>query len=118
MPRVLHARSRAHHELSEEFMNAMRICQSGAAILVLAVCSALCAASDPLGNETPQSFTPLESNFDYIKREAMIPRRDVLKLYTLILIPRGAARAPILLTRTPYSADARIAPNQSEHLAT
>jgi putative CocE/NonD family hydrolase len=118
MPRVLHARSRAHHELSEEFMNAMRICQSGAAIFVLAMSSALCAASDPLGNETPQSFTPLESSFDYIKREAMIPMRDGVKLYTLILIPRGAARAPILLTRTPYSADARIAPNQSEHLAT
>ena len=30
--------------------------------------------------------------------------RDGVKLYTVILVPKGAKRAPILLTRTPYSA--------------
>jgi putative CocE/NonD family hydrolase len=41
-----------------------------------------------------------------------------VKLYTLILIPRGAQRAPILLTRTPYGADERIAKTDSAHLGT
>ena len=47
----------------------------------------------------------------------MIPMRDGVKLKTLILIPRGAQRAPILLSRTPYGATERIAKNASAHLS-
>jgi hypothetical protein len=75
------------------------------------------AGADAPGSETPQVFTPREASFDYVKRIAMIPMRDGVKLYTLILIPRGAQRAPILLTRTPYGAEARIVTNPSAHLA-
>jgi putative CocE/NonD family hydrolase len=35
----------------------------------------------------------------------MIPMRDGVKLHTVILVPKGARRAPILLTRTPYDAN-------------
>ena len=35
----------------------------------------------------------------------MIPMRDGVKLHTVILVPKGARSAPILLTRTPYNAD-------------
>jgi putative CocE/NonD family hydrolase len=42
----------------------------------------------------------------------MIPMRDGVRLHTVILVPRGARRAPILLTRTPY--DARELTNHSE----
>jgi len=35
----------------------------------------------------------------------MIPMRDGVKLHTVILVPKGARNAPILMTRTPYSAD-------------
>ena len=31
--------------------------------------------------------------------------RDGVKLHTVILVPKGAKSAPILLTRTPYDAD-------------
>ncbi len=34
-----------------------------------------------------------------------IPMRDGMKLYTVLIIPRGAAKLPIMLDRTPYSAD-------------
>ena len=34
----------------------------------------------------------------------MIPMRDGVKLHTVILVPKGAKDAPILLTRTPYNA--------------
>jgi hypothetical protein len=33
--------------------------------------------------------------------------RDEINLYTVIVIPKGALRAPILLTRTPYNAATR-----------
>jgi putative CocE/NonD family hydrolase len=74
------------------------------------------AFSDSLPNETPAAFAPRVDSFDYTKREVMIPMRDGIKLQTVILIPRGAHRAPILLTRTPYGADSRIGKNVSAHL--
>lgn len=87
--------------------------------VALTIMLALCRTGDaePSGSETPQAFAPRTASFDYVRREAMIPMRDGVKLYTLILIPRGVQRAPILLTRTPYGAESRIAPNPSEHLA-
>jgi putative CocE/NonD family hydrolase len=69
-----------------------------------------------LPNETPATFSPRVESFDYTKREVMIPMRDGVKLQTVILIPRGAHRAPILLSRTPYGATSRIAKNASAHL--
>ena len=48
-----------------------------------------------------------EQQTDYIKRVEMIPMRDGVKLYTVIVIPKGAHDAPIVLTRTPYNAAAR-----------
>ena len=57
-----------------------------------------------LPSETPANFAPVTSSFDYVKREVMIPMRDGVKLHTVILVPKGAKGAPILLTRTPYDA--------------
>jgi putative CocE/NonD family hydrolase len=42
--------------------------------------------------------------------------RDGVKLHTVILVPRGAQRAPILLTRTPYDADNLTRHAESAHL--
>jgi uncharacterized protein len=69
-----------------------------------------------LSSETPATFEPVTDSFDYIRREEMIPMRDGIKLYTVILVPRGAAGAPILLTRTPYNADGLTTHLQSSHL--
>jgi putative CocE/NonD family hydrolase len=81
--------------------------------------TAMGAAAEAPDNlsETPASFTPRVDSFDYVKREVMIPMRDGVKLYTLILIPRGAARAPMLLTRTPYGAANRTSTSSSAHLS-
>jgi putative CocE/NonD family hydrolase len=70
-----------------------------------------------LPSETPEKFTPRTDAFDYERREAMIPMRDGVKLKTLVLIPKGAANAPMLLTRTPYDANARVSRFNSPHLA-
>ncbi len=42
--------------------------------------------------------------------------RDGAKLHTVILVPKGAKRAPMLLTRTPYDADKLTSHNDSAHL--
>ena len=56
-------------------------------------------------NETPSKFEPTNDGFNYVRRTVMIPMRDGVKLHTVILVPKGARSAPILLTRTPYNAD-------------
>ncbi len=72
--------------------------------------------ADTLVDETPAHFTPVTSSFDYVRRDVMIPMRDGVKLHTVILIPKGAKDAPILLTRTPYDADAQVTHEASAHM--
>ena len=69
-------------------------------------------------NEIPPNFSPRTESFDYIRRTEMVPMRDGVKLHTVILIPRDAKHAPILLTRTPYDADERTKERPSARLAT
>src|SRR5437764_8365152 len=46
----------------------------------------------------------------------MIPMRDGVRLHTVILVPKGASHAPILLTRTPYEANSLTNHAYSAHL--
>ena len=67
-------------------------------------------------SETPAKFQPSTGGFDYLKRDVMIPMRDSVKLHAIILVPKGARNAPILLTRTPYNAKELTSHAQSPHL--
>jgi putative CocE/NonD family hydrolase len=72
-----------------------------------------------LPSEIPAQLVPSTDGFDYARREVMIPMRDGVKLHTVILVPKGAtsaAKAPILLTRTPYDADDMTSHETSSHL--
>ena len=69
-----------------------------------------------LPSEIPAEFKPVISSFDHTRRQVMIPMRDGAKLHTVILVPKGAKGAPILLTRTPYSADNLTSHADSAHL--
>ncbi len=73
-------------------------------------------ASSDLPSETPATFTPVTTSFDYVKRDVMIPMRDGVKLHTVIVLPKGAKNAPILLTRTPYNATMQTSQASSAHL--
>ena len=68
-------------------------------------------------SETPTEFKPVTRSFEYEKRDVMIPMRDGVKLHTVIIVPKGAKGAPILLTRTPYDASAMVSHDESSHLA-
>src|SRR6478609_5387376 len=69
-----------------------------------------------LPSETPAQFKPVTDSFDYVRRDEMVPMRDGVKLHTVILVPKGAKSAPILLTRTPYNATALTTHTNSSHL--
>src|SRR5690348_14035078 len=56
------------------------------------------------GSDIPKDWQQPEDNFDYVKKEVMIPMRDGVKLHTVIIIPKNAHDAPMLLERTPYNA--------------
>src|ERR1044072_4122707 len=69
-------------------------------LVLLLICPMVLAQS-----ETPSKFEPTNNGFNYERRIVMIPMRDGVKLHTVILVPKGARNAPILMTRTPYNAD-------------
>jgi len=85
------------------------------AFIVLVLSSSLTTAQT-LPNETPDKLEPTNYGFDYVRREVMIPMRDGVKLHTVILVPKGAQNAPILLTRTPYNATDLTTHINSSHL--
>ncbi len=78
---------------------------------VATLCATPCHAQqlDPIaGNDIPAEFKRETDAFDHARREEMIPMRDGVRLFTVILIPKGAREPmPIILTRTPYSAEKR-----------
>jgi hypothetical protein len=67
-------------------------------------------------SETPAKLEPVTDSFDYVRRDVMIPMRDGVRLHTVILVPKGAKGAPILLTRTPYDATRLTSNTHSSHL--
>ncbi len=69
-----------------------------------------------LPSETPTDLTLPTYGYDYERRVVMISMRDGVKLHTVILVPKGAKNAAILLTRTPYSADGLTTNSNSAHL--
>src|ERR1041384_6157496 len=79
----------------------------------LLLCQVIAAQS-----ETPSRFNPTNYGFNYERRTVMIPMRDGVKLHTVILVPKGARNAPILMTRTPYNADELTSHENSSDLGT
>ena len=70
-----------------------------------------------LPSDIPAQFHQVTTTFDYERRDVMIPMRDGVKLHTVIIVPKGAKNAAMLLTRTPYDASAMVEHNASPHLA-
>ena len=67
-------------------------------------------------SEIPASFTPKTDSFDFVRRDEMVAMRDGVKLRTIVLVPKGASGAPILLARTPYNAAERMSRTKSSRL--
>ena len=84
--------------------------------LLAAGLSAQAPAASALPSEMPAEFKVASESWDYTRRVEMIPMRDGVKLHTIILIPKRARQAPILLTRTPYNAAELTGHAHSAHL--
>ncbi len=79
-------------------------------LLTLVVSTGVASADDqPLRSAFPQD--------DFVVREEMVPMRDGIKLYTLILTPRnGSGNLPVILKRTPYDASGALGGRISSNL--
>ncbi len=92
------------------------------AVLTLGLSGTMRAQQAPLypnyPSETPRAFQKPTAGMDYERRDVMIAMRDGVKLHTIILVPKGAKHAGILLTRTPYNAVVLTTNTPSVHLGT
>jgi len=60
------------------------------------------------GGDIPATFEQRTEAYDHTRQEVMIPMRDGVKLFTVIMAPKQLQEAaPIVLTRTPYNASKR-----------
>jgi putative CocE/NonD family hydrolase len=102
-------------------MKLVRVRRSGVvAAFLVALSSSVPAAqthpaaqTPPLTPDVPKKFSEPTGSYDYARRDVMIPMRDGVKLFTVIMVPKGAKGAPMLLTRTPYNAAQRVERSRS-----
>ena len=77
------------------------------------------AEAPPVTVMTPEmhpAYQSVRPEADYIRREVMIPMRDGKKLFTVIVMRKGTAGGPILLSRTPYNATGATTRNVSQSI--
>jgi len=87
-------------------------------LVLAALCGSAVAQTAPMAPDIPAArFEAASPDADHVRQVAMIPMRDGVRLHTVILIPKGARNAPIMLTRTPYHAARRAARNTSPYMA-
>ena len=102
-----------------------------ALLATLAAASLHAAPTPPLATDIPKQFVAPNTRYDYERRDVMIPMRDGVRLHTVIMLPKSvlpknalpnsallkdAQHAPIMLTRTPYSASKRAERSVSPYL--
>lgn len=86
-------------------------------VLAAALAGPAAAQTSPMTPDiTGRKFVAPSQANDYVKREVMIPMRDGVELHTVIVVPKGAQHAPMLLTRTPYDASGRASRMASPHM--
>ena len=95
---------RFHHAIAA-------VCLS--ALAVGAVPFSACAQAKLPADDLAPNYNAPELETDFVKRVEMVPMHDGVKLYTVIVIPKGAHDLPIVLTRTCYNAAARAARSKS-----
>jgi uncharacterized protein len=58
----------------------------------------------PMTPDVLDKYEKVLASADFIRREVMVPMRDGVKLFTVVVMKKGTANGPILLSRTPYDA--------------
>src|SRR6202050_3475866 len=86
------------------------------ALIFLSAANRLAQESKLPADDLAPNFKAPERPTDFNKRVVMVAMRDGTKLYTVILVPKAAKQAPILLTRTCYNAAARAERSKSQRM--
>jgi putative CocE/NonD family hydrolase len=71
----------------------------------------------PVYDERPAKLEQPVAARDYERRSVDILMRDGVKLHTVIMVPKGAKGAGMLLTRTPYNAEEMTSQHGSARMA-
>src|SRR3954471_23542129 len=58
----------------------------------------------PMTPDVMEKYEQVLPEADFIRRDAMVPMRDGVKLYTVVVMKKGTQGGPILLSRSPYDA--------------
>jgi putative CocE/NonD family hydrolase len=87
------------------------------AVLTVFLVAPAAAQDAPDLNDIPSKIVKNTVGYDYEKRVEMIPMRDGVKLYTVLVIPKGAHDAPMVMTRTPYNAAKRAQASETPYRA-
>ena len=89
---------------------------STAALMIAALAAPIAAQTDPMTPDKVDVYDPARPQADYVRKEVMIPMRDGVKLFTVIVMRKGTRHGPILLTRTPYDAGKATSRNRSQRI--
>src|SRR5436309_15220113 len=89
----------------------IRQCLLAAILLVGA--AVIQAQISPLTPGIPPKFETPTGSYEYVKRDVMIPMRDGVKRLTVVVVPKGARNAPMIMTRRPCHATSRTEGTQS-----
>ena len=89
---------------------------SAAALMIAALAAPIAAQTDPMTPDKVDVYDPARPQADYVRKEVMIPMRDGVKLFTVIVMRKGTSHGPILLTRTPYDAGKATSRNRSQRI--
>ncbi len=89
---------------------------STAALMIAALAAPIAAQTDPMTPDKVDVYDPARPQADYVRKEVMIPMRDGVKLFTVIVMRKGTSHGPILLTRTPYDAGKATSRNRSQRI--
>ncbi|MDA0334494.1 MAG: CocE/NonD family hydrolase [bacterium] len=69
-------------------------------------------------SDVPRRFRKPTQGFNHTRMQVMVPMRDGIKLFTIVMIPHDVdGRMPIIFTRTPYSAAKRATRVESPDIA-
>ena len=70
----------------------------------------------PMTPDVVEKYDQTLPSADYVRREVMVPMRDGVKLFTVVMMKKGTTKAPILLSRTPYNASGQTGRANSQRI--
>jgi len=82
----------------------MMVLPVSALVVTVAASSQTPAPVTPMTPDVVDKYEQVLASADFVRRDAMVPMRDGVKLYTTIVMKKGTTNAPILLSRSPYDA--------------